>query len=163
MQKFQGQIFESDKVDESMSEQNDLEISDVFRTKSDNFWPKFSQMSDERENVWISISRIIFVWAFLTKITVIRVKLIVLNINSDASFKIELRKNGIMNLYWIDTTLINTINVIFCISVFSVHSFNQFERISDCWPPYILHWPLFSWYIFTSRWSILYCYSSLVN
>ena len=148
----------------SMSEQNELEIFDVFRAKSDIFLPQFSQMSDERENVWISISRILFVWAFLTKITVIRVKLIVLNINSDASFKIELRKNGIMNLYWIDTTLINTINVIFCISVFSVHSFNQFERISDCWPPPIfLHWPLFSWYIFTSRWSILYCYSSLVN
>ena len=39
-------------------------------------------------------------------------------------FQNWIKKNGIMNLYWIDTTLINTINVFL---MFSVHSLDQFE------------------------------------
>jgi len=74
-------------------------------------------------------------------------------------FQNWIKKNGIMNLYWIDTTLINTINVFL---MFSVHSLDQFE------PPYIfiLTFMCLIYLHLTLVYSIarvIHAYSSLVN
>ena len=55
-------------------------------------------------------------------------------------FQNWIKKNGIMNLYWIDTTLINTINVFL---MFSVHSLDQFEGVFTLTTPLYFNFDLY--------------------